>query len=84
MSYRIIGNTPGHLFRRDRGDEESICKRNRSRILTCNHRRDVLFGCHMGLINRMVGGLFGKSNGNISSALKTPPSLLFNATRNSH
>ena len=49
-----------------------------------NTNRDVLFGCHMGLINRMVGGLFGKSNGNISSALKTPPSLLFNATRNSH
>jgi len=34
-----------------------------------------LFGCHIGLIKRIVGGLEGKSNGNISSALKIPPSL---------
>ena len=35
----------------------------------------LLFGCHIGLMKRIVGGLFGKSIGNMSSALKRPSSL---------
>ena len=38
----------------------------------------VLFGCHIGLRKRIVGGLLGKSQGNTNSALKIPPSLLLN------
>ncbi len=32
-------------------------------------------GCHMGDVKNMSGGLFGKSGGNASLALKNPPSL---------
>ena len=38
-------------------------------------RRNSLFGCHMGVMNRIFGGFRGKSSGKLSRALKKPPSL---------
>ena len=35
----------------------------------------ALLGCHIGDWNVIVGGAFGKSLGNLSSARKKPPSL---------
>ena len=37
--------------------------------------RYALFGCHMGVMKRSFGGFRGKSSGNVSRALKKPPSL---------
>lgn len=37
--------------------------------------RDALFGCHMGVMKRSLGGLRGKSVGKDMRALKKPPSL---------
>ena len=41
-----------------------------------------LFGCHIGVINRILGGRRGNSGGNVNRALKNPPSLL--QTMNEH
>lgn len=61
-----------------RRDEESKCTHLRWRILSFKqYPMFILLGCHMVLIKRMVGGLFGKSQGNTISALKSPPSLVF-------
>lgn len=38
-------------------------------------RGNALFGCHIGVMKRIFGGLSGKSSGKDSRALKKPPSL---------
>lgn len=36
---------------------------------------DLLLGCHIGVVNRILGGESGKSSGKLNRALKIPPSL---------
>ena len=40
-----------------------------------NHKCNVLFGCHICEVNLITGGRSGYSCGNVSVALKSPPSL---------
>ena len=39
-------------------------------------RQCLLFGCHIGVMNRILGGERGKSSGKLKRALKKPPSLI--------
>jgi len=41
---------------------------------------NVLLGCHIGVMKRILGGMSGNSDGKVNRALKKPPSLGINVS----